>query len=348
MAGKNQHYLPQFLQKGFTSQTLGKNRYTWLYRKGNAPIEQEIKHVGADPFFYGDPETEVSADPAITEIENAYALLLDSLRKAVPGTVLPDPKIPLLVSHLAVRTKYVREVARNAGVNLLRALASNFPNQERIRAELLSLDRINLLMARRVERWNAFSRTERERARSLWRYHIVDSLPQYYPAFVERLNMEIEKGIGQLSGLLRANMIKGLADNPSPEAAARRYDGYSWSVSETSGNIILGDTACVVECADGSYRGFDNTELPARSIFLPITSNRLLVGTTGAFPRIGVDTLNAAAARSSCDFFISANLDKPLDELHLRISETAEILSTGQAEALAIHAFLGMFEEKQP
>jgi hypothetical protein len=173
VAGRNQHHLPQFLQKGFVSKTIGKDRYTWLHCKGDPPIEERIRKIGAEPFFYGNPESEVSADPAITDLENSFAKLLNSLRQGTPNVVLPDRRIPLLVTHLGIRTRSIRRVAVNAGTNLIRALERNFfPDEERFRKMLLVPENMDRILERRSPHWHT-SETFREIARGMYKDQIV-------------------------------------------------------------------------------------------------------------------------------------------------------------------------------
>ncbi len=58
MPGRRQHYLPQFLQRGFTSNDARK--LTWLYRTGVAPREVGIRDVGVEEQFYSNVD-----DPAL-------------------------------------------------------------------------------------------------------------------------------------------------------------------------------------------------------------------------------------------------------------------------------------------
>jgi hypothetical protein len=62
MAGDNQHFIPQFLQRGFASQKIGKTAYTWKFSIGELSEELKIKEVGADLHFYTEPNDTVVDD----------------------------------------------------------------------------------------------------------------------------------------------------------------------------------------------------------------------------------------------------------------------------------------------
>lgn len=46
MAGKRQHYIPRFLQRGFLDVSDSKADRTWLYRRGEKPRLVGIRDVG--------------------------------------------------------------------------------------------------------------------------------------------------------------------------------------------------------------------------------------------------------------------------------------------------------------
>jgi hypothetical protein len=352
MSGKSQHYLPQFLQKGFLSKVDGKERYTWLYRRGEAAREELTRRIGESTFFYGDPASEVSADPEITKLENSYSRLLDSLRKVAPGIALQDSRVPLLVGHLAIRTRCIREVASNAGTNIIAALGSQFPDQEVILRMLLLPDNMERIL-KGVTGWEGFPETVREILRGVYKARIVEDFPAHYANSMIVLREQSRSASLKLSKDLRAKLNRRLADNPAPEAIATRYQNYRWTVLEAGEELILGDCACLVAREDGSYRGFDDTDGAASRILLPISSYRVLCGSPGFLTTCpDHKKLNDAAACSSYEFFISRSHRPEFDSIQKRIGQTAELLSHHEAEDLACESFLqamaDYFKESSP
>jgi hypothetical protein len=53
MAGRDQHYAPRFLLKGFMSKRDGKKVFVWCFAKGSAPVETSTRHIGHSHLFYG-------------------------------------------------------------------------------------------------------------------------------------------------------------------------------------------------------------------------------------------------------------------------------------------------------
>ena len=52
MAGKRQHYVPQFLQRGFLHDPLEEAERTWLHRRGAKPRLVGIRDAGVGEYFY--------------------------------------------------------------------------------------------------------------------------------------------------------------------------------------------------------------------------------------------------------------------------------------------------------
>ena len=109
--------------KGFASRTEGKEIYTLVYRTEVKPFEANITKVGVEKYFYG-KEGELSVDDEITELEGKYAPLIDELRDIQGKVEITDQRIPDLITHLVIRTKYVRDSFRGS-FKLLTSLIIN-------------------------------------------------------------------------------------------------------------------------------------------------------------------------------------------------------------------------------
>jgi len=52
MAGKNQHYIPKFLQKAFATGNDEDYFFTWKFQRGQPATSDRIDNIGAETFFY--------------------------------------------------------------------------------------------------------------------------------------------------------------------------------------------------------------------------------------------------------------------------------------------------------
>ena len=107
MSGKRQHFQPRFLLKGFSSKRIGDIYFSWLYRKNTIPKEVDIRDIGVEKKFYNNGNSKI--DEAITEEENYLGMLVNKLRCSKYENTLDSKKISLLISHLEIRTRHLRE-----------------------------------------------------------------------------------------------------------------------------------------------------------------------------------------------------------------------------------------------
>jgi hypothetical protein len=72
--------------------------------------------------------------------------------------------------------------------------------------------------------------------------------------------------------------------------------------------LILGDSVCVFE-VDGErpFKPWDDETTPTKRIFMPLSPNRLLIGSRGdTLPPVDAPVLNRAFSRCSLEFFVSS------------------------------------------
>jgi len=106
MAGKRQHFIPQFLQEGFASQVSGGDAYAWVYRKGTPPFNSNVRNIGVESHFYTEGD-DTRADDVITEAEPEFAALVQRLRDSDLG-IVREPQLPRFIAHLEVRTRHLK------------------------------------------------------------------------------------------------------------------------------------------------------------------------------------------------------------------------------------------------
>ena len=108
MAGRNQHYIPSFLQRAFGIRP--RRREIWHFGRGEAAERRLVKHTASSDFFYSEPRAEgrSTLDDAITRMESDLAASLNEIRSKAPGEAVAAPAAAAIVSHLSQRTAHVR------------------------------------------------------------------------------------------------------------------------------------------------------------------------------------------------------------------------------------------------
>lgn len=106
MSGKRQHFIPQFLQKGFTDRSNGDK--VWVYRKGAKPFDTNTLNSGVEGYFYSE-DGDRQVDDAITEVEKRFSTLVDALRSN-PEELTVDPlAIAETIAHFEIWTRHLRQ-----------------------------------------------------------------------------------------------------------------------------------------------------------------------------------------------------------------------------------------------
>lgn len=110
MAGRNQHHIPQFFQRGFGVKRSGKPREIWRVERNGTPKLLLIKKTAAERDFYSAPSEDgaVTLDDKITGLETPLARTLAEVRaRSVSNGVDPETAAEL-VFQLAPRSSHVR------------------------------------------------------------------------------------------------------------------------------------------------------------------------------------------------------------------------------------------------
>lgn len=131
---KNQHYVPQFLLKGFTT---GKKHQVWVFDKHNGnSFRTSIRNVASGNYFYNFDRdgTEVSLDPLLTKLDNEAGAIVEKLRKEVSLAAISDEEratLSLFIGAQHARVQNLREMSAHMNRMLadhLRALGAD-PNE---------------------------------------------------------------------------------------------------------------------------------------------------------------------------------------------------------------------------
>lgn len=338
MAGKRQHYVPRFLQRGFLigrKDATAEAERTWLHRLGAPARPVGIGDVGVEDWFYsrkGLPG-EVTLDHAITEFEKGFSRDVAILRGSAPGTIIEPEHAARTVVHLVMRTAHLRRTISTGMVSMVEEVQALFSDPQRL-AAMLGFDAPALA--------NVVTEAIRDTALKL----VPAGFP---PAFSERLltfiirerGDELAANVVAMFSASLPTLLTGLASmvrNSHNELVARPLDdhgwvrvlsGFTWSV-EGASDLILPDAVALSKTVNGSleallFTGGTDTEL----VLLPLAHDRMLVGRRDPAATVDFATFNAAAAAACQSFFISARLH---DEDAL-----TSTIGSGPAKAL-IHA----------
>lgn len=336
MSGTRHHFIPQFLQKGFASHYSGEKAFTWVYRRGVAPFNTNIINVGVEGHFYT-TEGGTTADDLITSAEGALASLLDRIRSEGPEC-LRDPRIPVLIAHLEVRTRHLRESFLKTGQLLVSRLIDFLADEDAFAGYMTKkLERDptvfrSSLAGEFVKRGIPMNHLESV-------LHLTTSL---VPGLTQALRAEFPRMAAQLRDTLpiilkaaaKSGHIKALQRTIAPELRVQRYAHLTFRVARvTNTPLILGDSA-VLYAVTGprTYRAFLDVDADLSAVYLPIDSQHVLIGSQEGTVTDVPHDLSSAIARCSLEYFISAENSGQYEALRDQIGADAHMFEQSEIE----------------
>jgi hypothetical protein len=335
MAGKRQHILPRFLLRGFASRVDGEKIFTWVYRKSGQNFETTVENVGLEKHFYG-RDGEISADEIITDVEGDYAKLVKRLREQTDGTEVHDERVSELVTHLSIRTKQLRESFRTSTEYLLDEITAYLADASNL--ETLVLSKPQLIQEELEKQLQGFQVPHAQKT------FLIELVKAYAPALVDEHMTDVQNTLRELVGEIRTVLpraireghIKALAKDPAPASRSQTYQGLRWFVRESSTPVILGDIACLFEInANRRFKPFNDKGDPITNIFLPLSANKLLLGTAfSSAYHVDFGIINEAIAKCSYEYFVCSESSTENARLASMIGAWAGILTQEEIDGI--------------
>ncbi|HYX71792.1 MAG TPA: DUF4238 domain-containing protein [Nitrososphaera sp.] len=339
MAGINQHYLPRLLLKGFASRIAGKEIFTWAYHRGKSVFEPNIKGISAERYFYG-KQGEVSADDEITELEGEYGAFIDELREKDDGVQIHDSRVVEFIAHLCIRTKHLRDSLRESSEFLMDKISEYLSDYDNIKKFILGNPKLAEEVVGKMMDEHQFPPVYKDMLIMLvtqWAPILLDENQSEFKMMVESL---VEPFKNMIPKALKQEHIKLLAQHPIPEPRVEDYKKLRWFVYAPANSVILGDVGVLIETSSTKrFKSLNDKDDEIRNIFLPISSNRVIVGTPLSYPKINFD-INEVIAKCSREFFISSTRSSEMDSLHLKIGEESEVISKEELEQIVSEGFI--------
>jgi hypothetical protein len=351
MAGKRQHILPRFLQRGFASNIVSKPNgretvFTWYYLKGLEPCEITTENVGLEKHFYG-KAGELSVDNDITDLEDMFAPVIRELRAKHGGYQISDSILADFVGHLSIRTKHVRDsfidVAEIFTDTLFRFLA----NHQNFRWWMLEYHKRHPEVMRKMldEQFKKMGVPRFQRRLALESLTSEKRL-EFISAVIDRDQSEYESTfmtlrselLQKIPSLTKDGHIKALAKSLIAAPRAEDYRALNWFVCNSPEPLILGDVGCLFEVAGPKqYMTITGKDDELKAVYLPISCDRLVVGTASpTAPPINFDEINRALAEHSRDYFICREDSQKGRELQKLLGTKAPVLTDDEIKEIFI------------
>jgi hypothetical protein len=346
MAGSKHHILPRFLLKGFASKVIPRaNRqdevFVWAYRRGGKVFETKTTNVGFETHFYG-KEGELNVDNEITAIEGEFAASLDKLRQQDDGFRVFDEKVLEFITHLTLRTKHLRDSIIDASGFFFDNVFGYFSDFENWKAycvrhfkrhpEIIKDELEKVLQNAQVSAYKKAMMRQRVKKMPIDRIvELMDDDQSGLEFLFQSLRIQFTEG---LNDIVKQSHIKSLLKNLVSEPRVERYQQLSWYIRKSNEPLILGDVGCLFEIDDDErYTSLGGTESDIKNVYLPLSSNCILIGTAlPHVPQIDFGAINEAFAKCSRDYFVCSISSPNMARLSSMIGQESEMIPKEEIE----------------
>jgi hypothetical protein len=354
MSGKNQHFIPQFLQRefacvkqtntGFCQQVKSpkqKQEQVWVFEKKRKPYFTNVRNKGAERFFYGTEDSEL--DKTITDAERKYSNIVNSLRKEISPISVKDPLIPELVTHLFVRTKHFRTSVKNLSGFRLNMVENILESPE---------DMVQLILNYLWKNPNEVAKKINKSISDLpllpaQKIEIQRSINQNPTILLEGINnsfsnmpnihAEVRQSIlsvrNNLADTAKSAHIKYLSESIVPKKRVEQLKSLNWFLFvQVQGSYILGDAGSLCSSSNNQYKLLLSADEDLQHILLPISGQHLLIGSTAdsLIEPPDVEDINYFSAALSEEYFIANQNTEQEQQYAEKIGTKNSVLSTEQ------------------
>lgn len=306
MPGRKQHYIQRLLLKGFAIDANREPCQVWVYRRDGKVFATSLEGYGAERDFFGHPD-ESDLDDRINDLEERkYNQFILGLRAAPEGTVSAEESAELAI-HLLMRGKNHRMVLSDAVEPVMKRCRELM----RVPSTLENLvfsgfwkEPDVILYKLGLPPFATFRRPrDIKNLKILFRRLAKD--------FILKKRAEIDAYLDTFNSRLRelvANGHRRMIEANLESLRGTRYQQLThlqwFIVNLQSGGLIQGDSMLTFEIANGVFKTMSEPGDALQHVWIPISHDRMLVGTTRDIPpEIDTSRVNEGAAACSYEAF---------------------------------------------
>jgi hypothetical protein len=348
MSGRKQHHIPQSVLRGFETPGKGRTKKVWVFSK-EKKFKSSTANVAAERHFYSELSSDGSRtlDDSITDYEQNFGAQLTGLRGLSVGDAADSLAAAEVIAHLTIRNAHLRR-SFVSGARLLAERATDvFCNDSNLRA-MLGVDgkQFSDPMAIKIDEHLAsdprYAATglPRDLLHKIGFMVMKENFVRFVANHLPYMRMALDQFAKQAPEHLRTGHNRALAQGLAPDVRIAALGALHWVVraAPTSGAILPDCVALGIE-GDGLPQPLIMADIDkVRLVFMPLTTDRVLVGARAGIASPELAEFNRHAAACSHDFFVSsrdgADRDELMAVLGTRAQETIE-----QAIAFAFEGF---------
>jgi hypothetical protein len=313
MSGRKQHFIPQSLLKGFGRTGKGDKVQVIVYTHDHGIFPAATDGVAAQREFYSKLAVEGEGDTLddkITAYETPLAGTLATLRNLGDGEIADKQSASEFVTHLVVRNDHLRKFMSSAGTAMFDGFAGAMSDPDQAKALLgLAGDKPSDMFAEQMdEMFTKYAPLIGMLGMSkgqftTWAFtHSKANFGEFHSEMLGPLQSAFSEATGELAEKTADAHRRSLDNSLSPEPRVEKMKEFDWRVVHVGSPLALPDCVAIAFDAKGEAFPLMLAELDeAEKIFVPLSSDRLLVGSkqVADVPPDLNDTLAACA----WDFF---------------------------------------------
>lgn len=320
MAGRRQHFLPQFLQRPFAHRRSGAQSYVYVHRV-DTYFASSTSGVGVQRDFYSGPE-DTTADDNVTRAEEGPVETLSNIleKRCIDET----DDVAAVIALLSIRTLKMREAMRGF-VPLFGDYIKHLVSQDELTSGVLN-ERIadqawlNAQIDKLARENGIKDRNKIALARAYFRPRLQAELCSRKDEIARQLNQMVLSCVDRLKSeaveFADATFQKLFKEPNSLSKRRSMFSNFSYRLVEAENStFVLGD--CAVVATDSSGQAClalaDSDEhVRLACLYLPVSHNAVIFGSRDpeADPLVPKQ-INFLSASLSSSFFISH--DPPTD-----------------------------------
>lgn len=324
MSGSKQHFIPQSLLKGFGFNK-GKSTFVVAYTHDRGIFTPATDGIAAERHFYSELRVaggDETLDDQITYYETPLATVLAELRALGDGEEADPRKAAEFVTHLAIRNDNFRKAVTSAGTAMVEGVADQFADTASAR-KLLGLDGDTIEGSFAEQLAEAFDQYRpliammgiEEATFRQWAFLTVKAnFDTYYAETREQMDEALATIVQSMPGVAADAQRKSLGETLAPAQRVEHMTAFTWRVVHIAG-LILPDCVAIAYDPNGLASPLMLASIDTlASIFAPLSSERLLVGSRTGVVSVPAD-FNEAFAGCSWDFFVARERTPELEVL---------------------------------
>lgn len=260
------------------------------------------------------------------------------MRSMENRTEVSNSQIADFVCHLCLRTKHLRESFRSSTEFLIGKMEEYFSDYENIKKLMLRNPRLFQEELRKSFNEKPFPKPLKDRILRLAPHVLPKLLDQQKAAFQMLFRIFFARIRSEIPDAMKKGHIKALAKSTIPKPRTEDYRRLRWFLCKSELPLILGDLGCLFEIAGSKrFKTINDKDDQIKNIFLPISSNRILVGTAlSDIPKVDPDMINQAISKCSREYFVCSNLSPSIVGLMSSIGDQSGILDRAELEQIII------------